>query len=124
MFVMKLLHKISIASVVVCFSLFSQTLSAQSNTVMLIDEPVFKVFPNPNQIESETYVSLDGFKAQDLLVVVYDMLGREMYSKVEVRENEGFLFTLSSDGKKLPTGIYLITASANDKVFRQKLIVK
>jgi hypothetical protein len=84
----------------------------------------FKIFPNPQPEESEAYVSLTGFKAENLLVVVYDMLGREMYSKVELMENEGFLFTISSDGNHLPSSIYLITASANDKVFRQKLIVK
>ncbi|MCW3071768.1 MAG: hypothetical protein JWO44_1658 [Bacteroidetes bacterium] len=121
---MKLLQKLSVSSLVICCALFAPSVNAQSRSVLLEDEPVFKVFPNPNQMESETYVSLDGFKAQDLLVVVYDMLGQEIYSKVEVRENDGFLFTISSDGKKLPTGIYLITASANDKIFRQKMIVK
>ena len=88
------------------------------------EETVFKVFPNPNQKDNDAYVSLQGFKAQDLLVVVYDMLGREIYSKVEVRENDGFLFTISSDGNRLNSGIYLIIASANDQVFHQKLIVK
>jgi len=97
---------------------------AQTSAFPEEEEAVFKVFPNPNQAESETYVSLEGFKAQDLLVVVNDMLGREIYSKVEVRENEGFLFTISSDGNKLPSGVYLITAAANDQVFRQKLIVE
>jgi hypothetical protein len=88
------------------------------------EEFVFKVFPNPNQVSEETYVSLKGFKAQDLLVVVYDMMGREIYSRVEVREDDGFLFTISSEGNKLNSGVYLIIASANDQVFRQKLIVK
>jgi hypothetical protein len=87
------------------------------------DEAIFKVFPNPNPGE-DTYVSLKGFEAQDLLVVVYDMFGREIYSKIEVKENEGFLFTIATDGKRLASGVYLITASANDRVFRQKLIVK
>ena len=58
------------------------------------------------------------------MVVVNDMLGREIYSKVEVIENDGFLFTITSDGQRLSSGVYLISASANDKVFHQKLIVK
>jgi hypothetical protein len=52
------------------------------------------------------------------------MLGREIYSKVELIENYGFLFTITSDGHRLSSGVYLISASANDKVFHQKLIVK
>lgn len=98
-----------------------RTIKAQQS--FLAQEPVFNVFPNPNYGE-DTYVSLQGFKADNLLVVVYDMLGREIYSKVEIREQDGFLFTLTSDGKKLPSGVYLITAASNDKVFRQKLVVK
>jgi hypothetical protein len=98
-----------------------QTVKAQQS--FLAQEPVFNVFPNPNYGE-DAYVSLQGFKADNLLVVVYDMLGREIYSKVEIREQDGFLFTLTSDGKKLPSGVYLITAASNDKVFRQKLVVK
>ena len=108
-----------------CIALFmiAGSMSAQSieSTSELAD---FKVFPNPNLGEADTYVSLQGFKADNLLVIVYDMLGREIYSKIELMENEGFLFTVSSDGHRLTSGIYLITASANDKVFHQKLIVK
>ncbi len=99
--------------------------SLEAQNVQIPAESVdFKVFPNPNLSEADTYVSLQGFKADNLLVVVYDMLGREIYSKIELIENEGFLFTISSDGHRLTSGIYLITASANDKVFHQKLIVK
>lgn len=106
------------------FGTAGQSLKAQDKFALESEEAVFKVFPNPNHGNDDTYVSLQGFKAQDLLVVVYDMLGREIYSKVEVRENNGFLFTISSDGNKLSSGVYLIIASANDKVFRQKLIVR
>lgn len=121
---MKGLQKLSIAALIFCSIVFVQTAKSQTRSILTEEEAVFKVFPNPNQAEQDTYVSLQGFKAQDLLVVVYDMLGREIYSKVEVRENDGFLFTISSNGQKLSSGIYLITASANDNVFRQKLIVK
>lgn len=114
-----------IAFIGFCFSFFmiAQTISAQ-NIQIPAESADFKVFPNPNQSDEDTYVSLQGFKADNLLVVVYDMLGREIYSKVQLMENGGFLFTITSDGKQLSTGIYLITASANDKVFHQKLIVK
>ncbi|MFL5762813.1 MAG: T9SS type A sorting domain-containing protein [Bacteroidia bacterium] len=107
-----------IAALLTGSSLFAQDAAIPS------ENPDFKVFPNPNQVSSDTYVSLQGFKADNLLVVVYDMLGREIYSKVELMENGGFLFTINSDGNRLSPGVYLVTASANDKVFNQKLIVK
>lgn len=83
----------------------------------------FKVFPNPSFGE-ETFVSLKGFQSEDLLVVVYDMLGKEIYSRVAISEKGGFLFSLGSVGHELHSGVYLIVASKNDVVFRQKLIVK
>lgn len=108
----------------VMFTAFvSNNSNAQSNLIPTTEFD-FKVFPNPSQVDDETYVSVQGFKANDLLVVVYDMLGREIYSKVEVIESDGYLFSLTSDGKRLPAGVYVIIASANDKVFKQKLVVK
>jgi hypothetical protein len=96
----------------------SQNLQGAGNSAV-----EFKVFPNPNHGE-EAFVSLKGFQAEDLLVVVYDMLGREIFSRIAVSENNGFLFSLSSEGHVLHPGVYLIVASKNDAVFRQKLIVR
>lgn len=119
------MNKIKKISLGFCFSFFMILGSMSAQSIQIPAEaPDFKVFPNPNLGEEDTYVSLQGFKADNLLVVVYDMLGREIYSKIELIENDGFLFTISSDGHRLTSGIYLITASANDKVFHQKLIVK
>ncbi len=83
----------------------------------------FKVFPNP-VFDGEAFVSLKGFQEKDLLVVVYDMLGKEIYSRVEISENDGFLFSIDSEGHQLHEGVYLIVASKNDVIFRQKLIVR
>jgi hypothetical protein len=100
-----------------------QTLNAQTPVMMTGNHLDFKVFPNP-VFGEEAFVSLKGFQEKDLLVVVYDMLGKEIYSRVAISENDGFLFSLESEGHELHRGIYLIVASKNDAVFRQKLIVK
>ena len=120
---MKIVQNLSIIAFCFCCLINTNKAEAQ-NSIIPSESPDFRVFPNPTEHDYDTYVSLQGFKANDLLVVVYDMLGREIYSKVEVVENGGFLFTLSSDGKKLPAGVYLISAAANDNVFNQKLIVR
>ena len=114
---------ITLVGFCVSFLMIAPTVSAQ-NIQIPSESADFKVFPNPNLGVSDTYLSLQGFKAENLLVVVYDMLGREIYSKVQLMENGGLLFTISSYGNQLTSGVYLITASADDKVFHQKLIVK
>lgn len=96
----------------------SFSLSAQTNIKENISSN------SSSESEKVTDSNVNEFSADDLLVVVYDMLGREIYSKVAVKEKDGFLFTDVSNGNKLPSGVYLITASANDNIFRQKLIVK
>ena len=120
---MNTFQKIAIIASGFLFMLQIQVAKAQAASIS--DENVsLKVFPNPSKANEATYFSLDGIETNSMLVVVYDMLGREIYSKVELVENKGYLYTLSSDGSKLPSGVYLITASAEDKVFHQKIIVK
>lgn len=120
---MTLFKRITLIGFCISFFMIAQSAIAQ-NFQLPSESPDFKVFPNPSQNEEDTYISLQNFKADNLLVIVYDMLGREIYSKVELIENDGFLFTITTDGHQLTSGVYLITASANDKVFHQKLIVK
>lgn len=86
--------------------------------------PDFRVFPNPSKEGEATFVSLQGIKSDNLLVVVYDLLGREIFSKVEVMKDGGYLFTINNAENKLTTGVYLIIATSDDKYFSQKLIVK
>jgi hypothetical protein len=119
---MKLFTKLLFIGLCISSTMINTEAKAQDLKIPA-ESPDFKVFPNPNLEDADTYVSLQGFKADNLLVVVNDMLGREIYSKVELMENGGFLFTISSNGNTLPSGVYLITAAANDKVFHQKLIV-
>ena len=89
---MKAFQKISI--IALCFGCMMNSYTAGAQNSMIPSEsPDFRIFPNPTERDYDTYVSLQGFKANDLLVVVYDMLGREIYSKVELMENGGFLFT-------------------------------
>lgn len=103
------------------FPAFAQSdTDMQENENALVSATSMIVYPNPNS-GMEVYINFEGFESNDLLVVVYDMLGREMFSKIQVVEKNGFLFSFDP---ALPKGIYLIIASADDAVFRQKLIVR
>lgn len=108
----------------VFFSLFLIQGAIQAQIPVASQSPDFRVFPNPSKAGEATYVSLQGVKSEELLVVVYDMLGREIYSKVEVMKNGEYLFTIDKEGTSLSKGVYLIMASSDDKYFSQKLIVK
>jgi len=82
----------------------------------------FNVFPNPTTAES-IHISVSGAAGEEVLVVLYNPLGEEVYSKLIINSGGTFLTGLDPS-KKLTPGIYLITGTSKNEVFRQKLIIK
>lgn len=82
----------------------------------------FKVFPNPND-GSKIQLSLTGSEENEVLLTLYDPLGRQIYSKAVITNNGNFLETISN-GNRLAPGIYLITGTSENEIYKQTLIVK
>ena len=81
------------------------------------------VFPNPSN-GKEVNLSITSYKEEEVLVIIYDALGREFYSKVIIAENaKEYLFALELN-EKLNSGIYFIMASSKKSCDTKKLIVK
>ena len=60
----------------------------------------------------------------EVLVVLYDMLGNEIYSKViitSINDNDAYAIDPS---QKLNPGIYLIIATSYNSIYHNRLIVK
>jgi hypothetical protein len=59
-----------------------------------------------------------------VLVVVYDVTGKEAFSKVLItNENESSVFVIDPT-HTLSSGVYIITATSNQTIYRKKLIVE
>jgi hypothetical protein len=83
----------------------------------------FNVFPNPNN-GSNLNITVNTAKEQEVLVVVYDELGRESYSKViYTGENIENTFAIDPSGKLKP-GMYMVKATSEKNTFIRRLIVK
>ncbi len=83
----------------------------------------FNLYPNPGAGE-DVNVAINADKGEEVLVVVYDVAGRETYSKVLITQDVGQnVFALDPSGKLSP-GIYLITATSQQSVYSKKLIIK
>jgi hypothetical protein len=83
----------------------------------------FNVYPNPSTGENIS-LAINSDKGKEILVVVYDVNGREAFSKVMITEQKGEnVFALDSSGK-LASGIYMITATSDDNILSKKLIVR
>jgi hypothetical protein len=82
----------------------------------------FEIYPNPNDGENFNFEM--SYKNAEVLVVVYDILGKEMYSKVIITsENDKDVYAIDPS-QKLNPGVYLIIATSSNAIYKKRLIVK
>ena len=81
------------------------------------------LFPSPLSAGETLNVELRDIFELELLVVLRDIQGKEYYSKVIVNIEDGKLIGIPIEDK-IPTGIYLVTASSENQMYSQKLIIK
>src|ERR1019366_8743728 len=82
----------------------------------------FNIFPNPTD-DGIFNVEINAAKNAEVLVVVHDVLGKEIYSKVIITEQKGNIVYAIDLLQKVSPGVYLITVTSNDKIYNKKLIV-
>jgi hypothetical protein len=80
------------------------------------------IYPNPAPQNSAIRVNLKGNTANEILVVVYDMMGRESYSKVIMTNVEG-PYTAIDPHNNLAAGMYVVIGSNKNELFNEKLII-
>jgi PKD-like domain len=82
----------------------------------------FNIAPNPSDGTALNSI-ISAEKGQEIIIVVYDVLGQELYSKVIVTEQKGNAIYAIDLLQKLSPGVYFITATSNQKVYSKRLIV-
>lgn len=87
----------------------------------IITEDGISVYPNPS--EGEATVDISSFNNTEVLVVIRDISGKECFSKLILKSEGNELIAIDSE-QKLAPGTYIVTASANNKLYSQKLLVK
>lgn len=88
-------------------------------------ENLFSMDVNGNPVTDGTInLSINASEeGENILLVLTDVLGRELYTKTIVTPSGNFLLTLSPE-QQLSRGMYIITASGNDAFISRKIIVK
>lgn len=82
----------------------------------------FNIYPNPNDGEAFN-LQIIANKNEEVLVVVHNLLGKELYSKVIITSENGNVVHAIDPSEKLPAGVYVITATSNDNIYNKRLIV-
>jgi hypothetical protein len=87
-------------------------------------ENTLTVYPNP-VTQNEFNISLSGLQPQEkVLVVLTDILGNEVYSKVNFSDEDGSFVDVVTTEPKLPSGIYLVIGSTKNSIYKRKIVVK
>lgn len=81
----------------------------------------FEVYPNPND-GSEINIAFDEVVENIIIISIHDVSGKETYSKM-IASNEDMKFTINLT-HELAKGVYFITVSSDQNIYRKKLIVK
>lgn len=79
------------------------------------------VFPNPNSLGKATNVALKGFDVNTADVVIYDAVGRVVFSKEVALTNGAAQVEIKSE---LPAGVYTVKAVGGSLTLTQKLAVR
>lgn len=82
-----------------------------------------RIYPNPATSGDGVKINLRGVNKPEILVVVYDMLGRVSYSKVVVNNGSGPLTAIDPHNNLAP-GMYIVIGSSKDELFNQKLVIE
>lgn len=81
------------------------------------------LFPSIVSRGKEVKLNFNDFKNEYVLVVIRGAKGRKYYSKVILCTEDEMLIALPIDSS-LPSGLYLVTASSDNQIYSQKLMVK
>ena len=92
----------------------------------VIDMPgdgTISLYPSPASVGETVHIEFKNIFESELLVVLRDVQGKEFYSKVVIDIEDGKLIGVPIESN-IPAGVYLITATSENQMYSQKLIIK
>lgn len=81
------------------------------------------LFPNPAFNSDPIQIDLGQIDGNEVLVIVYDMMGRESYSKVILNRGPGPV-TAIDPYNNLSPGMYIVIGSSKDELFNERLVIR
>lgn len=80
------------------------------------------LFPNPS-FDGAFNLDITGSENEEILVVLYNANGQMVYSKAIITTSNQTRVAIETSGE-LPSGIYWVTGTSKNELFRKKLIVQ
>lgn len=86
-------------------------------------EAGISLYPNPSDEGNSTFLALNELNGQEVLVVIRDVTGKELFTKKIIVNSNNEISTLEK-GPIFSKGIYLVSATSQNKLYTKRLIVK
>ncbi|HEY6162099.1 MAG TPA: hypothetical protein VI112_12780 [Bacteroidia bacterium] len=67
-------------------------------------------------------IILNNYHNEEILVVVEDIMGNDIYSKI-VFKNQCAVLKAEDPYNKIPSGVYTIVATSRNEIYNQKIVV-
>ncbi|MBN8696291.1 MAG: DUF2341 domain-containing protein [Bacteroidetes bacterium] len=88
-----------------------------------LNEFSFDLYPNPGSADNINLL-LNSEKDKEVLVVLFDVNGKEVYSKVLLTSTDGENVYAIDPSSKISPGVYLVTATSNQNIYSKRLIIR
>jgi hypothetical protein len=73
-------------------------------------------------INDNSNIILNNYNSEEVLVVVEEIMGNDIYSKI-VFKNQTAVLKAEDPYNKIPAGVYTIVACSRNEVYNQKIVV-
>ena len=96
-----------------------------SDIVSIYSENQFlvKIYPNPLSTNSFNIEIISDDNWNNVLVVMLNLLGQEIFTKISVRVVGDYIITVDIL-EKVPSGVYYIQGTNNKYLFKKKILIK
>jgi uncharacterized repeat protein (TIGR01451 family) len=82
------------------------------------------IFPNPSNGDHLNIEFSSLNTGKEVLVVLYDLQGRETYSKIIITSGGNHPIASVDPSHSLSPGIYLIVATSDNRIYKQKIVIE
>ena len=73
-------------------------------------------------INDQPTIILNNYNNEEILVVVEDIMGNDIYSKI-VFKNQIAVLKAEDPYNKIPSGVYTVIACSRNEVYNQKIVI-
>ncbi len=74
------------------------------------------------KMASDPYIILTNYNNEEILIVVQDLLGNEIFSKVVFKNQHAVLKALDPYNK-IPSGVYTVVATNRNEIYNQRVVI-